>query len=99
GGHRSASHARQRRRGAADSPHSLRRQFTRLVSIHPQGEPEEQWVSASGGRNRNARAGSGTSEAQTPGSDEILLIQGGTAHVWLGDQERDLHAGGLVFIP
>ncbi len=31
--------------------------------------------------------------------DEILLIESGTAHVWLGDQERDLHAGGLVFIP
>jgi len=31
--------------------------------------------------------------------DEILLIQGGTAHVWLGDEERDVHAGGLVFIP
>lgn len=31
--------------------------------------------------------------------DEILLIQSGTARVWLGDQERDLHAGGLVFIP
>ena len=31
--------------------------------------------------------------------DEILLIQGGTAHVWLGDEERDLHSGGLVFIP
>jgi quercetin dioxygenase-like cupin family protein len=31
--------------------------------------------------------------------DEILLIQGGTAHVWLGEEERDLHAGGLVFIP
>jgi len=31
--------------------------------------------------------------------DEILLIEGGTAHVWLGDQERDLHSGGLVFIP
>jgi quercetin dioxygenase-like cupin family protein len=31
--------------------------------------------------------------------DEILLIQGGTAHVSLGDQERDLHDGGLVFIP
>jgi quercetin dioxygenase-like cupin family protein len=31
--------------------------------------------------------------------DEIVLIQSGTAHVWLGDQERDLHAGGLVFIP
>jgi len=33
------------------------------------------------------------------GQDEILLIQSGTAHVWLGDQERDVHAGGLVFIP
>jgi len=31
--------------------------------------------------------------------DEILLIQGGTAHVWLGEAERDLHSGGLVFIP
>ena len=31
--------------------------------------------------------------------DEILLIQSGKAHVWLGDEERDLHAGGLVFIP
>jgi hypothetical protein len=26
-------------------------------------------------------------------------MQGGMAHVWLGDQERDLHTGGLVFIP
>jgi len=31
--------------------------------------------------------------------DEILLIQSGTARVWLGDQERDVHAGGLEFIP
>jgi quercetin dioxygenase-like cupin family protein len=31
--------------------------------------------------------------------DEILLIQNGTAHVSLGDQERDVHAGALVFIP
>ena len=31
--------------------------------------------------------------------DEIVLIQSGTAHVWLGDQERDIHAGGVVFIP
>jgi quercetin dioxygenase-like cupin family protein len=31
--------------------------------------------------------------------DEILLIQSGKAHVWLGDQEGELHAGGLVFIP
>ncbi|MGZ4867320.1 MAG: cupin domain-containing protein [Candidatus Angelobacter sp.] len=25
--------------------------------------------------------------------DEIVLIQSGTAHVWLGDQEGDVHAG------
>jgi quercetin dioxygenase-like cupin family protein len=31
--------------------------------------------------------------------DEIVLVHSGTAHVWLGDQERDLQAGGLVFIP
>ena len=31
--------------------------------------------------------------------DEILLIQSGTAQVRLGDQERELHSGGLVFIP
>jgi quercetin dioxygenase-like cupin family protein len=33
------------------------------------------------------------------GQDEILLIEKGTVHVHLGDQERDLHAGGIVFIP
>ena len=31
--------------------------------------------------------------------DEIVLIHSGKAHVWLGDHERDLRAGGLVFIP
>jgi quercetin dioxygenase-like cupin family protein len=31
--------------------------------------------------------------------DEIVLLQSGKAHVWLGDQERDLQAGGLIFIP
>jgi len=31
--------------------------------------------------------------------DEIVLIHSGKAHVWLDDLERDLHAGGLVFIP
>jgi len=33
------------------------------------------------------------------GQDEIVLIQTGTVHVRLGHQERNLHAGGLVFIP
>jgi quercetin dioxygenase-like cupin family protein len=33
------------------------------------------------------------------GQDEILYIEKGTVHVHLGDQQRDLHAGGTVFIP
>ena len=33
------------------------------------------------------------------GQDEILLIQTGSAHVWLGTQERDVHAGAIVLIP
>lgn len=31
--------------------------------------------------------------------DEIVLIEKGTVHAHVGDQERDLHAGGMVFIP
>lgn len=31
--------------------------------------------------------------------DEILLIQTGTAHVWLGDKDSEVHAGAMVFIP
>jgi quercetin dioxygenase-like cupin family protein len=33
------------------------------------------------------------------GQDEILLIQTGSAHVWLGSEERHVHAGSVVFIP
>jgi quercetin dioxygenase-like cupin family protein len=33
------------------------------------------------------------------GQDEIVLIQTGSAHVWLGSEERDVHAGSVVFIP
>ena len=33
------------------------------------------------------------------GQDEILIVQTGTAHVWLGTQESDAHAGAVVFIP
>lgn len=33
------------------------------------------------------------------GQDEILYITTGTVHVHLGGRERDLHAGGTVFIP
>jgi mannose-6-phosphate isomerase-like protein (cupin superfamily) len=31
--------------------------------------------------------------------EEILLIQTGSAHVWLGDKEYDAQPGALVFIP
>ncbi len=31
--------------------------------------------------------------------DEIVLIEKGTIHAHVGDQQRDLHAGGMVFIP
>jgi mannose-6-phosphate isomerase-like protein (cupin superfamily) len=31
--------------------------------------------------------------------DEIVLIEKGIIHAHVGDQERDLHAGGMVFIP
>lgn len=33
------------------------------------------------------------------GQDEIVLVQAGILQVRLGDQERDLHAGGMAFIP
>jgi mannose-6-phosphate isomerase-like protein (cupin superfamily) len=33
------------------------------------------------------------------GEDEILLIETGSAHVWLGDKEYDAEPGALVFIP
>lgn len=31
--------------------------------------------------------------------DEIVLIEKGTIHAHVGGQERDLHAGGIIFIP
>ena len=33
------------------------------------------------------------------GEEEILLVETGTAHVWLGDKEYDTEPGALVFIP
>jgi mannose-6-phosphate isomerase-like protein (cupin superfamily) len=33
------------------------------------------------------------------GEEEILLIETGSAHVWLGDKEYDAHPGAIVFIP
>lgn len=31
--------------------------------------------------------------------DEILLIQTSTAHAWLGNDERDVNAGAMIYIP
>lgn len=33
------------------------------------------------------------------GQDELVYIEKGTVHAHVGDSERDLHAGGTVFIP
>lgn len=33
------------------------------------------------------------------GQDELLIIQTGKAHVWLGDEQREVHAGAMVYIP
>jgi len=33
------------------------------------------------------------------GQDEILVVQTGSGHAWLGDKERDVHAGAMIFIP
>ena len=33
------------------------------------------------------------------GQDEILYIVEGTVHAHVGSQERDVHAGGTIFIP
>jgi len=33
------------------------------------------------------------------GEDEVVLIQTGSAHVWLGNNEYDAEPGSLVFIP
>jgi len=33
------------------------------------------------------------------GEEEVILIQTGNAHVWLGDKEYDAKPGALIFIP
>jgi hypothetical protein len=33
------------------------------------------------------------------GQGKIVLVQSGVIHVQIGDQERDLHLGGIAFIP
>jgi len=33
------------------------------------------------------------------GQDEIVLIETGSAQVWLGREEREVHAGAVIFIP
>ena len=43
--------------------------------------------------------GAGIPKHKHHGEDEIVLIQTGSAHVWLGDKEYDVQPGGLLFIP
>ena len=66
-----------------------------LLKVSPKNNGSQQLVMGSEELQPNARIPKHKHLIQ----DEILLIQTGTAHVWLGDQERDVHAGGMVFIP
>ena len=45
------------------------------------------------------RAGDAIPRHKHLGEDEIVLVQSGVIHARVGDQERDLHAGGMAFIP
>lgn len=63
--------------------------------IHSKGQPEKQRVATS-------RYGNGRDvipRHKHLGQDEIVFLQTGTLHARLGGQERDLHAGGMAFIP
>lgn len=66
-----------------------------LLKVSPKNNGSQQLVMGSEELQPNARIPKHKHLVQ----DEILLIQTGTAHVWLGDQEKDVHAGGMVFIP
>src|SRR4051812_45635263 len=59
-----------------------------LLKVSPKNNGSQQLVMGSEELQPNARIPKHKHLIQ----DEILLIQTGTAHVWLGDQERDVHA-------
>jgi quercetin dioxygenase-like cupin family protein len=58
------------------------------------GGSQQMWLGT-----EEIKPGSQIPRHQHLGQDEILILETGTAHVWLGDQERDVHAGGIVYIP
>jgi quercetin dioxygenase-like cupin family protein len=82
---------------------------TRRVHIDKSATASSQFMLKVGPKNNGSQHLVAGTEEVAPGAtlpkhrhlvqDEILLVHSGTAHVWLGDQERDLHAGALVFIP
>jgi quercetin dioxygenase-like cupin family protein len=71
----------------------------RFFPIHAEGKPQEQRFAASRVGTEELSANARIPKHKHLLQDEILLIQSGTAHVWLGNQESDVHAGGMVFIP
>ena len=82
---------------------------TRRIHIDKSSVASTQFLLKVSPKNNGSKALVAGTELLAPGAtlpkhrhlvqDEILLIQSGTARISLGDQERDLHAGGLVFIP
>ena len=82
---------------------------TRRIHIDKSPTASSQFMLKVGPKNNGSQHLVAGTEEVAPGAtlpkhrhlvqDEILLVHSGTAHVWLGDLERDLHAGALVFIP
>lgn len=82
---------------------------TRRIHVNKSPTASSQFMLKVGPKNNGSQHLVAGTEDVAPGAilpkhrhliqDEILLIHSGSAHVWLGDQERDLHAGGMVFIP
>jgi quercetin dioxygenase-like cupin family protein len=82
---------------------------TRLIHTDKSPTASSQFMQKVGPKNNGSQHLVAGTEEVAPGAtlpkhkhlvqDEIVLVHSGTAHVWLGDQERVLHSGGLVFIP
>lgn len=81
------------RRIHTDGSISASSQF--LLKISPKNNGSQHLVAGT----EELAAGSAIPKHRHLTQDEILLIENGKAHVWLGDMESDVHAGGLVFIP
>ena len=68
----------------------------RYWAVHDQGRPQKRGLAKNVPGHRRDSSGRPHPKAQASRQDEILLIQTGSAHVWLGAQERNVHAEAVV---